>query len=102
MNLLVDLNFVIKGGGMAGQGYSPTLEFEPVSRIPGDIAGNCYQCKVDYHDLAAFSDAWLASYNPRTTNWNLNADMAPQPTLDKKIDFLDFAILAQHWLETIP
>jgi len=102
MNLFVDLNFVIKGGGMGGQGYSPTLEFEPVSRIPGDIAGNCYQCKVDYHDLAAFTDAWLATYDPRTTNWNLNADMAPQPTPDKEIDFLDFAILANNWLETIP
>ena len=102
MNLFVDLNFVIKGGGMAGQGYYPTLEFEPVSRIPGDIAGNCYQCKVDYLDLAAFTNAWLATYNPRTTNWNPNADMAPQPTPDKNIDFLDFAVLADHWLETIP
>jgi len=25
--------------------------------------------------------------------------MAPQPTPDEKADFLDFAVLAEHWFE---
>ena len=102
MNLFVDLNFVFKGGGMMGQGYTPRLEFESACSITGDIAGDCYQCLVNYSDLAALSDAWLAVFNPRSDNWNLNADLAPLQNPDGKIDFLDFAILSEHWLESIP
>jgi len=100
MNLFVDLNFVFKGGGMMGQGYTPRLEFEYACKIPGDIAGDCYQCLVDYTDLAAFADAWLATMEPRTDNWDFNADLAPTQSPDGKINFGDFAILAQHWLES--
>lgn len=101
-NLFVDLNFVFKGGGMMGQGYIPRLEFEYACEIPGDIAGDCYQCLVDYTDLAAFADAWLATFDPRSDNWNLNADLAPPQNPDGIINFLDFAIPAGHWLESIP
>jgi len=102
MNLFVDLNFVFKGGGMSGQGYYPKLQFEPVCRIPGDIGGDCCQCTVDYNDLCVFAESWLATAEPKTDNWNPNADLAPQPVPDKKIDFLDFAVLALHWLQTGP
>jgi predicted aspartyl protease len=101
MNLFVDLNFVIKGGGLAGQDGA-TLEFEFACQIPGDIAGECYQCKVDVEDLAALSDGWLGSDKPRTDNWNPNADLAPQGVSDGKTGFLDFAVLVQHWLESVP
>jgi len=101
MNLFVDLNFVIKGGGLAGQGGA-TLEFEFACQIPGDIAGGCYQCAVDVEDMAALADGWLGSDEPRTDNWNANADLAPQPTPDGIVNLLDFAVLAEHWLEVAP
>jgi hypothetical protein len=99
MNLFVDLNFVFRGG-FGNQDSWPTLQFEPVCRIPGDIAGDCYQCQVDNLDLAALCDAWLASSNPRSGNWNPNADLAPAAGPDGRINFLDFSVLAAHWLET--
>ena len=102
MNLFVDLNFVFKGGGMMGQGYTARLEFEPACRIAGDIAGDCYQCRVDYEDLAALCDAWLGRGEPRTANWNPNADIAPPAGPDGSIDFLDFAVLASNWLQSGP
>jgi predicted aspartyl protease len=98
MNLFVDLNFVVKGGGLAGQGYSPTLEFEPVCRITGDIAPEYGDCIVDNLDLAELADHWLEDSN--SPNWYPDCDIAPESIPDEKIDFLDFAVLAQHWLES--
>ncbi len=98
-NLFVDLNYVIKGGGMQGQGYNPTLEFEPACRIIGDIVPTCYNCIVDYLDLAEFVSHWLEDAN--SPNWFPRCDMAPPSSPDNRIDFLDFAALAQHWLEEI-
>jgi predicted aspartyl protease len=99
MNLFVDLNFVIKGGGLMGQGYSPTLEFEPACRITGDIVPKCGNCIVDYLDLAELVSHWLeTSISP---DWNPECDMAPPSSPDGMVNFLDFAVLAEHWLEGI-
>lgn len=99
MNLFVDLNFVINGGGLIGQGYSPTLKFEPACRIIGDIAPKCGNCIVDYSDLAELVSHWLeTSISP---NWNPECDMAPPSSPDGMVNFLDFAVLAEHWLEGI-
>ena len=97
-NLLVDFNFTFHGGGLPGTG-APYLRYEPVCDLPGDIAGDCYECQVDYLDLADFVEAWLGSSSGPSENWNFQADLAPQSEPDGEINFLDFAVLAQHWLE---
>jgi predicted aspartyl protease len=99
MNLFVDLNFVINGGGLQGQGFDPTLEFEPACRLIGDIVPECYNCIVDYLDLAEFVSHWLEDSN--SPNWSAECDLAPPSSPDSRIDFLDFAVLAEHWLEEL-
>jgi hypothetical protein len=99
MNLFVDLNFVIKGGGLIGQGYSPTLEFEPACHVIGDIAPKCGNCIVDFLDLAEFAYHWLEDSS--SPNWSSQCDMAPPSSPDDIVNFLDFAILANYWLEGI-
>lgn len=94
MNLFVDLNFVLRGGGLFGQD-EPCIEFGPVIyNITGDIAPQGGDGAVNLLDLAAFSQAWLAT--PTSPDWNSKADMVG----DARINFLDFAVLAQHWLES--
>jgi hypothetical protein len=90
MNLFVDLNFVLRGGGLFLQD-DPSVEYEPISRLAGDIAPEGGDGKVDYLDLAALTEAWLA--NPMSANWNGRADMAG----DAIINFRDFAVMAQNW-----
>ena len=87
MNLFTDLNFTLRGGGMFLQD-DPAIEYEPISRLPGDITGDGV---VDWLDVAAFADAWLTTTG--TPNWNARADMVS----DGIIDFFDFAVLAQNW-----
>ncbi|MFZ0034331.1 MAG: retropepsin-like aspartic protease, partial [Sedimentisphaerales bacterium] len=99
MNLFVDLNFVVKGGGLEEQGYSPTLEFEPACRIAGDIAPKCGDCMVDYLDLAELTDHWLEDSS--SPNWNPDCDLAPPSNPDGIVNLLDFAVLAEHWLEEV-
>ena len=51
------------------------------------------QTTVDYDDLADFAEQWLktgASY--------LIADIAPAPAGDEIVNWLDFAVLAEEWL----
>jgi hypothetical protein len=56
----------------------------------GDFDGNG---KVDSQDLAILADQWLEPPG------NPSADIAPLPTGDGIVNFLDFALFAQHWLE---
>lgn len=93
MNLFVDMDFYIHGGGLPGQDQ-PYIKFEflPPS-LTGDIAPTGGDGSVDTLDLAAFAYAWLA--NPLLPNWNSKADFVP----DAIINFGDFTILARHWLE---
>jgi predicted aspartyl protease len=87
MNLFTDLNFTVRGGGMFLQ-PDPAIEYEPISRLPGDINGDGV---VDWLDVAAFADAWLTTTG--APNWNARADMVS----DGIINFRDFAALAQNW-----
>lgn len=98
MNLFVDFNFVFRGGGLFLQD-DPTVEFEPIAII-ADIAPGDGDGIVDFLDLAAFVEAWLATSNPPSANWNPKCDMAPYPTPDGKVNLLDFAVLADYWLES--
>jgi predicted aspartyl protease len=93
MNLFVDLNFVINGGGFSD---GPTLEFEPACHIAGDIAPKCGNCIVDFLDLAEFAYHWLEDSN--SPNWSSQCDMAPPSSPDDKVNFLDFAVLADQFL----
>jgi hypothetical protein len=63
----------------------------------GDIAPPGGDGKVDFLDLAAFVEAWLTG--PGVPGWNQRADMAPIAERDNFVNLLDFAVLAQHWLE---
>jgi hypothetical protein len=92
MNMFADLNFVLRGGGLFLQN-DPNVEYQTISRIAGDIAPVGGDGFVTMLDLEAFGDAWLA--NPLSPNWNGRADMIG----DAIIDFRDFTILAQNWLE---
>jgi len=94
MNLFVDLNFVLRGGGLFLQD-DPTIEYIPI--IIGDIAPGGGDGAVDSLDLAEFANHWLEiSTSP---NWNQECDMAPPLAPDGKVDFPDFAMLAGYWLE---
>jgi hypothetical protein len=97
-NLFVDLNYVIKGGGLQAQGYSPTLEFEPACHITGDIAPACGDCSVDSLDLAVIAEHWLQ--DPNSSDWYPQCDIAPEPAGDEKVNFLDFAALAENWYQS--
>ena len=98
MNLFVEYNMVLRGGGMAGQD-DPALEVQLIPPIIGDVAPEGGDRKVNILDLVAFAHAWLATEG--AGNWNPACDLAPQPTTDDKIDSLDFGVLAQHWLEGV-
>jgi predicted aspartyl protease len=89
MNLFTDLNFTLRGGGMFLQD-DPAIEYEPISRLPGDITGDGV---IDWLDVGALADAWLTTTG--ATNWNAQADMVS----DGIINFFDFAVLAQNWLQ---
>jgi hypothetical protein len=96
MNLLDDFNFVLHGGGLFLMD-DPRLELEYIGdKILVDIAPGTGDGKVDLIDLAAFADAWLATST--SANWNVKCDMAPTELPDGVINFLDFAVLAEHWL----
>ncbi len=96
MNLFVEYNMVLRGGGMAGQD-DPALEVQLIPPVIGDIAPEGGDRMVNILDLRAFARAWQAT--EAAPNWNQKCDMAPQPTPDGKIDGLDFSVLFEHWLE---
>lgn len=96
MNLFVELNFILRGGGLFGQD-DPSIEFEPIPYLIADIAPPGGDGKVDFLDLAELVSHWLeTSISP---NWNPQCDIAPLSNPDGKVDFLDFAVLAEYWLE---
>lgn len=103
MNLFTEFNFVLHGGGLFLQD-DPNLAFEPIYRIAGDVAPEGGDGIVDFLDLAEFVQAWLSTGTtiPPSPNWNPICDIAPLSAPDEKIDFLDFAVLAQHWRENTP
>ncbi len=97
MNLFTEFNLVLRGGGLFGQD-PPSLEFERISaHLVGDIAPGTGDGMVNLLDLAALAEAWLAT--PTSSNWNIKANLAPRFSPDSIIDFLDFTVFAEHWLE---
>jgi len=101
MNLFVDFNFVFSGGAFQGPTHLPYLELEPVCRIAGDIAPEYIDCVVDALDLEELANAWLATSDPTpSANWNPRADLVPDA--NGVINFFDYCILAENWLESAP
>ncbi|MCH9022992.1 MAG: aspartyl protease family protein, partial [Planctomycetes bacterium] len=98
MNLFTELNLVLRGGGMPGQG-APSLKFALIPRIIGDIAPPGGDGKVDMLDLIALALAW--SSHPASANWNPDADIAPVGSPDGLVNNLDFTILSEHWQEGV-
>jgi predicted aspartyl protease len=94
MNLFVGLNFVLRGGGMAGYD-DPSIEFGFI-RNPADIAPEGGDGKVDLLDLDVFVEAWLS--NSSSFNWDPKCDIAPLPTPDGVVNLLDFSLLSEYWL----
>ncbi len=96
MNLFVDLNFVLRGGGLFGQD-DPSIEFGPMPLI-ADIAPPGGDYKVDFLDLAELVSHWLQTSD--SPDWNPQCDLAPASGPDGIVNFRDFAVLAEHWLES--
>jgi len=100
MNLFIDFNFVLRGGGLFLQD-DPRIELEPLGyRMIADFGPPSGDGIVDSLDLAAFVKAWLAT--PASGQWNPKCDIAPLSSPDGIIDFLDFAVLAEYWHQTAP
>jgi hypothetical protein len=96
MNLFVDFNLVLRGGGLFGQD-PPSLEFERIpARLAADIAPPQGDGAVDYRDLAALAQAWLST--SASPGWNARADIGPWEAPDGHIDLFDLAVLAEFWL----
>ncbi len=100
MNLFVDYNIVLRGGGLFLED-DPSLQLEYIgsdSDLSADIAPpGTGDGTVDLADAAVLGAAWLAG--PNDDNWNSSADMATMPR-DFIINFRDFAVLASQWLGT--
>ncbi|MHC4122130.1 MAG: hypothetical protein ACYSSI_01040 [Planctomycetota bacterium] len=98
MNLFVDFNLVLKGGGLFLQN-DLALEFEPIDYYSiysiADIAPETGDGVIDSLDLHTFCQAWLSE--PTSGNWNPICDMAPHPIREGKVDFLHFTVLLRHW-----
>jgi hypothetical protein len=62
--------------------------------IVGDITGNG---SVGLDDLKELAEQWLQMQ----PSGNFSADIAPQPDGDGIVNFLDYAVLAGHWLESV-
>ncbi|MDD5064920.1 MAG: aspartyl protease family protein [Phycisphaerae bacterium] len=97
MNLFVELNFVLRGGGLLGLD-DPSIEFALMPLI-ADIAPPGGDHKVDFLDLAELASHWLQT--PSSPDWNSQCDLAPTSSPDGIVNFLDFAVLANHWLESV-
>lgn len=96
MNLFVDFNLVLRGGGLMMQA-PPFLEFERIpSHLAADIAPPEGDGVVDLLDFAAFARAWLSRSGQ--SNWYAKADLAPPGAPDGIVDYLDLAVFAEFWL----
>jgi len=72
-------------------GVYPSRCIPSKGKPAADLGGNCI---VDYPDLEIMAGQWLATMPPATA---LSADL----NTDKKVDFKDFAKLADAWLEQV-
>ena len=94
MNLFVQYNFVLKGGGLFLDD-DPALEFQRIGSFCdqiGDIAPAGGDCVVNSLDLIELADQWLETSG--------SANIAPLAEPDNIINLLDFAVIAEHWLQS--
>ena len=98
MNLFVNFNLVLRGGGLLGQ-EPPSLEFELMpAPLTADIAPEGGDGIVDFLDFVAFAKAWLSTTT--SPNWNPKADLAPPLNPDGTINILDLSVFTEYWLST--
>jgi len=98
MNLFINFNMVLRGGGMFGQDPA-SLEFELIpARLTADIAPEGGDGVVDLLDFVAFAKAWLTTTT--SPDWNPEADLAPTLSPDGIVDLLDLTVFCEYWLET--
>ncbi len=96
MNLFVDYNFVLKGGGIFLED-DPAILFEAIDRIVADIAPGFGDGVVNNFDLQALSSAWMSTDGD--TNFNSRYDLGGSTdTPDGSIDLYDVKVLAENWL----
>jgi aspartyl protease len=99
MNLFVEFNLVLRGGGLFGQ-EPPSLEFERITLPPiGDIVPAGGDGAVDYRDLDTLASAWFST--TETANYNERADLWPEQVPDGMVDGRDFAVFGSHWRQTV-
>jgi len=101
MNLFVDFNLIVRGGGLFLQD-DPKLELQPIELTPeeptADIAPDSGDGQIDYVDLTALAAAWLSTQG--TPNWNPRADIGPASVPDGIVNNVDLGILGVSWLRT--
>jgi hypothetical protein len=94
MNLFVEYNFVLKGGGLFLTD-DPVLEFQRIGEacdnLVGDIAPAGGDCNVNSLDLFELVNQWLETSG--------TANIAPLESPDNIINLLDFAVIAENWLQ---
>ena len=99
MNLFVEFNLVLRGGGLSGQD-PPYLDFERITVAPiGDIAPAGGDGAVDSRDLSVLAGAWLST--AEADNYSERADLWPIQVPDGVVDSWDFIVFGSHWRETI-
>ncbi|MBI9016689.1 MAG: aspartyl protease family protein [Phycisphaerae bacterium] len=86
MNLFNEYNLVLHGGAFL---ESPYLTY--IRNIPGDIAPEYGDEKVDIDDLTVFIEHWLTSEN--NANFDINCDI----NTDGIVNIEDLVIIANHW-----
>lgn len=92
MNLFVDYNFVLKGGGIFLTD-DPAIQFERRSgacELAGDIAPSGGDCSVDILDLTLLAEQWQQMQAP-------SAGLAEPQNIT---NLADFAVIATNWLVT--
>ncbi len=98
MNLFVDFNLVLRGGGLFLTD-DPALEFEPIDFFKvADIAPQGGDGVVNYLDLQVLTEHWLTT--PELANWDPSYDVAPHPVRDAIVNFLDYAMIVSYWQQT--
>jgi hypothetical protein len=93
MNLFVEYNLVLKGGGIFLTD-DPALEFQRIGSFcdqVGDIAPAGGDCVVNMQDLLEVTNQWMQASG--------SANIAPIGAVDNIVNLLDLAVVAEHWLE---
>ena len=78
----------------------PKLQVERINYTAMvDIAPEGGDGVVNYLDLQKFFSCWMTDVSMQ--GFDPVCDLAPSPIHDGKIDFLDYSVITQYWLETV-